>query len=176
LQLFFRPNHFIFDKGLNYKLFDQITEFSGGQPTIVFCNTRKGTVDAAKAILESLSRRQQHSPDGFVDSEGQLKRLQQAQQRAKNKGFRELVVKGIGIHHAGMEFSDRQMVETLFKNKDLLVICATCTLAQGINLPAHLVIVKSTKVMKFCVSTCIGTNNIFVLSALRCSKRLGRIQ
>lgn len=39
---------------------------------------------------------------------------------------------------------DRRLVETLFLNSELGVICTTTTLAQGVNFPAHLVIIKGT--------------------------------
>lgn len=40
---------------------------------------------------------------------------------------------------------DRSLVEGLFLTGDLLVLCTTSTLAQGVNLPAHAVIIKSTQ-------------------------------
>nr|GMC93512.1 DExH-box ATP-dependent RNA helicase DExH17 isoform X4 [Ipomoea batatas] len=40
---------------------------------------------------------------------------------------------------------DRNLIEGLFLNSDLQVLCTTNTLAQGINLPAHTVIIKSTQ-------------------------------
>jgi len=36
-------------------------------------------------------------------------------------------------------------VEELFTNECIMVICATSTLAVGVNLPAHLVVIKSTQ-------------------------------
>lgn len=40
---------------------------------------------------------------------------------------------------------NRRTVETLFREGNLPVLVATSTLAMGVNLPAHLVIVKTTK-------------------------------
>ena len=48
------------------------------------------------------------------------------------------------MHHAGLESRDRQTVEELFGSGDLRVVCATSTVAQGVNMPAHLVIIKGT--------------------------------
>lgn len=48
-------------------------------------------------------------------------------------------------HHGGLAYSDRQMVERLFQEKLIYVICTTSTLALGVNLPAHLVIIKGTR-------------------------------
>ena len=52
---------------------------------------------------------------------------------------------GIGIHHAGMLRSDRNLVERLFGEGLLKVLCCTATLAWGVNLPAHTVIIKGTQ-------------------------------
>lgn len=56
-----------------------------------------------------------------------------------------LLVAGVGVHHAAMAPEDRLRVEQLFMAQDLAVLCATSTLAQGVNLPARLVIIKGTR-------------------------------
>jgi ATP-dependent DNA helicase HFM1/MER3 len=43
-----------------------------------------------------------------------------------------------------MTYADRRAVEELFCAGLLLVVCTTSTLAQGVNLPARLVVIKST--------------------------------
>lgn len=52
---------------------------------------------------------------------------------------------GVGYHTAGMKLNDRKIVEDLFLHQHMRVLCATSTLAMGVNLPAHLVIIKSTQ-------------------------------
>ncbi len=52
---------------------------------------------------------------------------------------------GIGIHHAGMLRADRTLMERLFAEGLLKVLCCTATLAWGVNLPAHTVIIKGTQ-------------------------------
>lgn len=58
----------------------------------------------------------------------------------------DLAAAGIGIHHAGMDYRDRKLMEALFLKNHLHVICTTSTLAVGINLPARMVIIKGTKI------------------------------
>lgn len=42
----------------------------------------------------------------------------------KDPKIRELIVNnGIGIHHAGMDSSDRNLIENLFLNSNLYVLC-----------------------------------------------------
>jgi ATP-dependent DNA helicase HFM1/MER3 len=55
------------------------------------------------------------------------------------------LVHGVGYHHAGMLPDTRRAVEQLFRNSELPILVTTSTLATGVNLPAHLVIIKSTK-------------------------------
>ena len=49
---------------------------------------------------------------------------------------------GFGIHHAGMLREDRSLVEQLFSEGFIKVLVCTATLAWGIKLPAHAVIIK----------------------------------
>lgn len=49
---------------------------------------------------------------------------------------------GIGVHHAGMSREDRSLVEDLFREEHIKILVSTATLAYGVNLPAHAVIVK----------------------------------
>jgi ATP-dependent DNA helicase HFM1/MER3 len=47
--------------------------------------------------------------------------------------------------HTGLEIEERRLVEDAFRKGQLRVLCATATLAMGVNLPAHLVVIKGTK-------------------------------
>ena len=53
--------------------------------------------------------------------------------------------KGMGCHHAGMLRADRTLTERLFECGVIKVLCCTATLAWGINLPGHTVIIKGTE-------------------------------
>jgi replicative superfamily II helicase len=52
---------------------------------------------------------------------------------------------GVAYHHAGLPPDDRAIVEQLFLTGKIKILCSTSTLAHGVNLPAHLVIVKGTQ-------------------------------
>ena len=52
---------------------------------------------------------------------------------------------GIGIHHAGLTLEDRQLTEHLFLQGTLKCLFATSTLAVGVNLPAHMVVIKGVE-------------------------------
>ncbi|KAG8186270.1 hypothetical protein JTE90_004616 [Oedothorax gibbosus] len=63
----------------------------------------------------------------------------------KDSNLKFTIAFGIGIHHAGLHERDRKIVEELFLNQKIQVLVATATLAWGINLPAHLVVIKGTE-------------------------------
>ncbi|SCO94181.1 DEAD/DEAH box helicase, putative, partial [Plasmodium malariae] len=63
----------------------------------------------------------------------------------ENEHLKELLKYGIGIHHAGLNESDKNIVEYFFLNKIIQILICTSTLAWGINLPAYLVIIKGNE-------------------------------
>ena len=63
-----------------------------------------------------------------------------------NNDVRDLLPFGIGVHHAGLPRQDRSMIEDLFAARHLQVLVSTATLAWGVNLPAHTVIIKGTQI------------------------------
>ena len=81
-------------------------------------------------------------------------RILQYTQRIHDASLREWLKYGIAIHTAGLCPSlpcpsrlapqDRNLVETLFENGLIQVVCTTSTLALGVNLPVYLVIIKGT--------------------------------
>uniref|UniRef100_A0A674I4Y8 Activating signal cointegrator 1 complex subunit 3 n=1 Tax=Terrapene triunguis TaxID=2587831 RepID=A0A674I4Y8_9SAUR len=64
----------------------------------------------------------------------------------QNLELKDLLPYGFAIHHAGMTRVDRTLVEDLFADKHIQVLVSTATLAWGVNLPAHTVIIKGTQV------------------------------
>lgn len=63
-----------------------------------------------------------------------------------NRDLKSLLEFGIGIHHAGLTRGDRDLVEDLFASRHLQVLVSTATLAWGVNLPAHTIIIKGTQI------------------------------
>jgi superfamily II DNA/RNA helicase len=57
--------------------------------------------------------------------------------------LRQILLRGIGIHHAGLLPKYRRIVERLFQKKLLSICVCTETLAAGINLPARSVVMTS---------------------------------
>ncbi|NWH78665.1 HFM1 helicase, partial [Piaya cayana] len=128
-------SEFKFDLTLNYKIPSVIQTYSEQKPALVFCATRKGVQQAASVLAKDAK---------FLLSIEQKQRLQRSANSLKDSKLRDLLMCGVAYHHAGMEVSDRKMIEGAFTAGDLPVLFTTSTLAMGVNLPAHLVVIKST--------------------------------
>ncbi|KAI7373156.1 Sec63-domain-containing protein, partial [Hortaea werneckii] len=115
-----------------------------GHQVMVFVHSRKDTVRTARQLLEMAA------DEGVGDlldpsqHEGYTNAIRDVKQ-SKGKEIRELVAKGMGTHHAGMPRSDRNLIERLFGDGVLKVLCCTATLAWGVNLPAAAVVIKGTQ-------------------------------
>nr|CAB3223427.1 activating signal cointegrator 1 complex subunit 3 [Phallusia mammillata] len=112
---------------------------------LVFVHARSATVKTAQSLIEiarKFSETQKFScqmMEGYGQAEHQM-------QRSRNRELKELFTSGLGVHHAGMLRSDRNLVEKLFSQGLIKVLCCTATLAWGVNLPAHAVVIKGTQV------------------------------
>ncbi|NXI69010.1 HFM1 helicase, partial [Anseranas semipalmata] len=126
---------FKFDLTLNYKIASIIQTYSEQKPALVFCATRKGVQQAASVLSKDAK---------FLLSIEQKQRLQRSANSLKDSKLRDLLMCGVAYHHAGMEVCDRKIIEGAFTVGDLPVLFTTSTLAMGVNLPAHLVVIKST--------------------------------
>ncbi|XP_072864689.1 probable ATP-dependent DNA helicase HFM1 isoform X4 [Chlorocebus sabaeus] len=126
---------FKFDLTLNYKIASVIQMYSDQKPTLVFCATRKGVQQAASILVKDAK---------FIMTVEQKQRLQKYAYSVRDSKLRDILKDGAAYHHAGMELSDRKVVEGAFTVGDLPVLFTTSTLAMGVNLPAHLVVIKST--------------------------------
>ncbi|XP_064862161.1 probable ATP-dependent DNA helicase HFM1 [Oncorhynchus nerka] len=126
---------FKFDLSLNYKMANIIQTYSDQKPTLVFCSTRKGVQQSA-AVLAKDAR--------FIMRIEHKQRLMKYANSLLDSKLRDLVTFGVGFHHAGVDVSDRKVIEEAFTMGDLPVLFTTSTLAMGVNLPAHLVVIKST--------------------------------
>jgi ATP-dependent DNA helicase HFM1/MER3 len=132
-------NPFVFDKGLGFRIPDLLRQHSNGRPALVFCATRASTSAAATQLArESASQ---------LISGAQRQLLQENVDQinaCQDKGLRQCLVSGVGFHHGSLAQADRRIVEHLFVSRALFCLFATSTLAVGANLPAYLVIIKST--------------------------------
>lgn len=116
-----------------------------GHQVMVFVHTRKDTFNTSKMLFEKATE------DGCADlfdprEHPQYEAAAREMKTSKGRELRELLPKGMGIHHAGMQRSDRNLTERLFSQGVMKVLCCTATLAWGVNLPAAAVVIKGTQI------------------------------
>ncbi|KAH6633045.1 nucleotide-sugar transporter-domain-containing protein [Boeremia exigua] len=128
-------NDWAFEKQLDARLPEIISKYSERKPMMIFCATRKSCAATARLIKNWWVTRS--GPDRLWDTPSQALQI-------KDKDLRDLVDAGVAFHHAGVDQDDRIKVEKGFLQGDISVICCTSTLAVGVNLPCHLVIIKNT--------------------------------
>ncbi|GAA0138701.1 DNA metabolism protein [Lithospermum erythrorhizon] len=136
-------NDFLFEKRLQNFIFDILMQYSRGKSALVFCSTRKGAQEAAQKLCQTTMTMGHSNP--FIRNGEQQERLREASLSCSDKQMQSYILYGIGYHNGGLSQKDRSLIEGLFLNGDLQVLCTTNTLAHGINLPAHTVIIKSTQ-------------------------------
>lgn len=124
------------------KVLDRVRK---GYQVMVFVHSRKDTAKTAKTIMETA---QQEGTDGVFTAREhpQYDSQERFVQKSKNKEVRELFAGGFGVHHAGMLRGDRSLTERLFSLGLVKVLVCTATLAWGVNLPAHSVLIKGTQI------------------------------
>ena len=128
---------------MNKPAYTAICTLSATQPVIVFVSSRRQTRLTAIDLIAFAA-----SDDGGGASYGpkwlhmSSEQMVAASARAADSTLRQMLQFGVGIHHAGLCDSDRALVEGLFRENRIQVLVSTSTLAWGVNLPAHLVVVK----------------------------------
>jgi helicase len=71
-----------------------------------------------------------------------------------------LIKDGAAFHHAGLLNAQRTCIEDAFRSNAIKVICATTTLAYGINMPAHTVLVRDISRYDGGASGMLGVNEV----------------
>ncbi|KJZ76611.1 hypothetical protein HIM_03947 [Hirsutella minnesotensis 3608] len=134
-------------KTMNDVTYNKVLEHVGTNRNqmLIFVHSRKDTAKTAKYIrdkaleMDTINQVLRHDA-------GSREVLNEAASQAFDKDLKDVLPYGFGIHHAGMNRADRTDVEDLFARGAIQVLVCTATLAWGVNLPAHTVIIKGTTV------------------------------
>jgi antiviral helicase SLH1 len=156
-------------QSMNRPTFSAIKTHSSEKPVIVFVPSRRQTRLTAKDLINFCGM--EDNPRRFVHMSEED--LQLNLTRVKDEALKEAISFGIGLHHAGLVESDRQLAEELFLNNKIQILVATSTLAWGVNLPAHLVVVKGTQ---FYDAKIEGYKDMDLTDVLQMLGRAGRPQ
>ncbi|KAK5293299.1 putative steryl acetyl hydrolase mug81, partial [Cryomyces antarcticus] len=156
-------------QSMNRPTFLAIKQHSPDKPVIVFVASRRQTRLTARDLINFCGM--EDNPRRFVRMSEEDLALNLS--RVKDEALREALSFGIGLHHAGLVESDRQLSEELFANNKIQILVATSTLAWGVNLPAHLVVVKGTQ---FFDAKIEGYKDMDLTDVLQMLGRAGRPQ
>ncbi|KAI2470237.1 P-loop containing nucleoside triphosphate hydrolase protein [Annulohypoxylon bovei var. microspora] len=128
-------NDFTFDKLLDKKITMLLAKHSEKKPIMIFCFTRKSCEITARKLAE-----------WWTDCSSDNRAWPAPTRRVPviNRELQEIVRHGVAFHHAGLDASDRSAVAQNFLDGQIHVICCTSTLAVGVNLPCHTVVLKGT--------------------------------
>ncbi|KAI0382286.1 P-loop containing nucleoside triphosphate hydrolase protein [Hypomontagnella monticulosa] len=129
------PNDFIFDNSLDGKLKMLLAKHSKQKPIMIFCFTRKSCESTARQLAEWWST---------CKSEDRAWPAPTRRVPVVSRELQEIVRHGVAFHHAGLDAQDRSAVSDSFLEGQIHVICCTSTLAVGVNLPCHTVVLKGT--------------------------------
>lgn len=115
----------------------QGTEDQRTTPSLIFCFNR----EECWTIAEQLKGKH------LIDGQRQKLLDEELRQYDWSQGagpkLRPLLLRGVGVHHAGVLPKYRRIVEDLYQRKLLSIATCTETLAAGINLPARSVVLPS---------------------------------
>lgn len=143
----------------------------GGQ-SLVFAETRTRSASLATKGSDAVFKFLTDSEKKYLEEISQ-KILDGNEHTDLIKTLSSLLKKGVGFHHAGLNQSCREIVETEFRNGNIKLLASTPTLAAGVNLPARRVVISS--IVRYDVKA--GTNKpISILEYKQLCGRAGRPQ
>lgn len=130
---------------MNDLCYEKVVAVAGKHQVLIFVHSRKETAKTARAIRDTALAND--TLGKFLKEDGASREILQSQtDLVKSSDLKDLLPYGFAIHHAGLNRGDRQLVEDLFADGHIQVLVSTATLAWGVNLPAHTVIIKGTQI------------------------------
>jgi helicase len=99
--------------------------------TIIFLPTRKESVNAAEILADTA---------GYGAAASVIRGMSHFERTAALEKLKHTLKRGIAFHNADFTFDERWIIEQGFRLGEIRILCATTTLALGINLPAKNII------------------------------------
>ena len=113
---------------------------------LVFVAARRSAQSEAKKLGQRMHKYlSKHNPEVLPALKELSEKLSRSSNSAMGDTLAECVKGGVAFHHAGLRHTQRSEIESAFKNRVLYCLCATPTLAAGVNLPARRVLIRDLK-------------------------------
>ena len=113
---------------------------------LVFVAARRSAQSEAKKLGQRMHKYlSKHNPEALPALKELSEKLSRSSNSAMGDTLAECVKGGVAFHHAGLRHTQRSEIENAFKNRILYCLCATPTLAAGVNLPARRVLIRDLK-------------------------------
>ncbi|BFZ53157.1 Pre-mRNA-splicing helicase BRR2 [Savitreella phatthalungensis] len=133
-------------QALNAICYDKALEaVKSGHQVLVFVHSRVDTFRTAKYIRDKAIA-DETIGEILRNDAATREILKQESETVSHAGLKEVLPFGLALHHAGLTKADRSISEDLFADGHARILVATATLAWGVNLPAHAVIIKGTQI------------------------------
>eukprot|EP01127_Copromyxa_protea_P004841 TRINITY_DN1465_c0_g2_i1.p1 TRINITY_DN1465_c0_g2~~TRINITY_DN1465_c0_g2_i1.p1 ORF type:complete len:2175 (-),score=565.90 TRINITY_DN1465_c0_g2_i1:144-6668(-) len=130
---------------MNEICYEKVTAHAKDSQVLVFVHSRKETNSTAVMLRDNAVS--DNTIVRYVGEDPAVREILRSEaETCKSPQLSDLLPYGFAVHHAGMTREDRNLVEDLFKEGHIRVLVSTATLAWGVNLPAHAVVIKGTKV------------------------------
>lgn len=139
---------------------------------LVFVNTRRSTQATATKIAQEVYSLLTPEEKKVLLPLAQKIEGTRAEATKICRKLAEVVRGGVAFHHAGLRREQRKLIEDAFRHNLIKVICATPTLAAGVNLPARRAIIRDYRRYE----AGLGSYHIAVFEYKQMSGRAGRPQ
>jgi DNA polymerase theta len=112
-------------------VYETVKEFHS---VLIFCSTKLNTENTAKNIARLIKI--QYDPFEIEDIMHRRKLLVQELVESDpeaDENLKYCITKGVAFHHSGLTLFEREIIESGYRKGAILILCATSTLASGVN-------------------------------------------
>ena len=134
------PHSYLSNPGTKKRLIEVAARHfdSDSKSVLYLCRGKKTADKTARDIAGYISAR-------HVDEEVDLVARFAEDEYGEGNAFSESLRSGVAVHHAGLTDECKRLTEHLIRNGKVQHICATTTVAQGINFPISVLYVDDTR-------------------------------
>ena len=114
-----------------------------GKQALIFTESKLSAEKTAEDLARIIRKKQPRMEEHLALADKLLKSVGSPTKQCKRLSI--CVMSGVAFHHAGLVSEQRTLLENAFRDGTITTLCATPTLAYGVDTPAYRVILKSLK-------------------------------